>query len=60
MPPCIKAMEQAVIPDGWRHLLYLSLARYYSYLNMHPEEIQERLEALDRRNPIRDPDTIVY
>jgi hypothetical protein len=58
MPPCIKTIQAAIIPDGIRHQLYLSLARYYGYLNMHYEEILERLEAIDSRNPIRDPDSI--
>lgn len=58
MPPCIKAIEAAVIPDGIRHELYLALARYYAYLNMHHEEMQDRIEAIDQRNPIRDPDSI--
>ena len=58
MPPCIKTIEASVVPDGIRHKLYLSLARYYGYLNMHHEEIVERLEAIDQRHPIRDPDSI--
>ena len=58
MPPCIKAIQNTVIPDGIRHQLYLNLARYYSYLNMHHDEILEHLEAIDQKNPIRDPDSI--
>jgi len=58
MPPCIKTIQTATLPDGARHQTYLSLARFYRYIKMHPEEIRERLETLDRRNPIRDPDYI--
>jgi hypothetical protein len=58
MPPCVKAIETAVVPDGIRHQLYVSLARYYGYLNMHHDEMLDRLEAIDQRNPIRDPDSI--
>ena len=58
IPPCIKAMQDAVLPDGMRHQTYLSLARFYSWINMHPDEIRERLEALNSRNPIRDSDYI--
>jgi hypothetical protein len=58
MPPCVKAIETAVVPDGIRHMLYVSLARYYSYLNMHHDEILDRLEAIDQRNPVRDPHSI--
>jgi hypothetical protein len=58
MPPCVKAIETAVVPDGIRHMLYVSLARYYGYLNMHHDEMLDRLEAIDQRNPVRDPDSI--
>lgn len=58
MLPCVKAIEAAVIPDGFRHQLYLSLVRYYGYLNMHHDEMFERLEVIDKRNPIQDPDSI--
>lgn len=58
MPPCIKAIQEATLPDGMRHQAYLSLARFYRFIAMHPSEVQERIEALDRRNPIRDPDYI--
>jgi hypothetical protein len=58
MPPCIKAIQEAVLPDGIRHQTYLSLARFYKWIGMHPDEIRERIEDLDRRNPIRDPDSI--
>jgi hypothetical protein len=58
MPPCIKAIQAATLPDGTRHQTYLSLARFYNYIGMHPEELRERLEDLDVRHPIRDPDYI--
>jgi hypothetical protein len=58
IPPCVKAIETAVVPDGIRHQLYVSLARYYGYLNMHHDEMLGRLEAIDQRNPVRDPDSI--
>ena len=56
--PCIKAMQKAAIPDGIRHEAYLTMARYYGYLNMHQDEMLERLEAIDKRNPIQNPDSI--
>jgi hypothetical protein len=58
MPPCIKAIEAAALPDGVRHHAYFSLARAFRRIGMHPDEIRERLEALDIRHPIRDPDYI--
>ena len=58
MPPCVKAIEAATLPDGVRHHAYLSLARAYRRIGMHPDEIRERLEALNSRNPIRDSDYI--
>jgi hypothetical protein len=58
VPPCIKAIEEATITDGMRHDLYTTLCRYYGYLNMHPEEMLERIQKIDSRNPIRDPDSI--
>ena len=54
MPPCLKAIEAATLPDGVRHHAYFSLARAYRRIGMHPDEILERLEAIDCRNPIRD------
>ena len=51
-------IERAVIPDGIRHPLYLSLARYYGYLNMHHDEILDRIMAIDQRHPICDTDSI--
>lgn len=58
IPPCIKNMEKSVLPDGIRHDTYLLLARYYGYLNMHYDEAKERLEIIDNRNPVKDPDSI--
>ncbi|MDI6450457.1 hypothetical protein [Anaerobaca lacustris] len=58
MPPCIKAIQEVTLPDGIRHQTYLSLARFYRYIGMHPDEIHEQIEALDGRHPIRDPDYI--
>jgi hypothetical protein len=54
-PPCIKAIQQSVLPDGVRHQTYLSLARFFRWIRMHPDEIRERIEDVDNRNPIRDP-----
>ena len=51
-------IQTATLPDGARHQTHLSLARFYRHIKMHPEGIWERLETLDRRNPIRDPDYI--
>ena len=50
--------NNAVLPDGIRHRTYLSLARFYRWIGMHPDEIHEQIVDLDRRNPIRDPDAI--
>ena len=58
VPPCIKAMEKSVLPDGARHQTYLSLARFWRWLGMHPDEMHERISAIDSRNLIRDPDYI--
>jgi DNA primase large subunit len=58
MPPCIKAIQDAVLPDGVRHRAYLSLARFYRWIGMHPDEIREWIKVIDSRNPIRDPDYI--
>ncbi|MCX5636901.1 MAG: hypothetical protein NTX52_04305 [Planctomycetota bacterium] len=46
------------IPDGIRHNAYLSIARFYSWINMHPNEIEEQLNRLDQKNPISDPHSI--
>ena len=58
MLPCAKAIQEATLGDGSRHHIYMILARYYSYLNMHHDEILERIEGIDARNPIRDADYI--
>ena len=58
MLPCIKEIQQTTLADGSRHHIYMILARYYSYLNMHHDEILERIERLDTSNPIRDADYI--
>lgn len=58
MLPCIKEIQQTTLTDGSRHNVYMILARYYSYLNMHHDEIIDRIENLDTRNPIRDADYI--
>jgi len=58
IPPCIKNIEKSVLPDGIRHDTYLLLARYYGYLNMHYDEARERLELINNRNPVKDPDSI--
>jgi len=56
--PCVKAIQGAILPDGIRHQTYLTLARYFGYLNMHYEEILERLQEIDSRHPIWDPDSM--
>ena len=58
MLPCVKQIQETTLCDGSRHHIYMILARYYSYLNMHHDEILERIEAIDRQNPIRDSDSI--
>jgi hypothetical protein len=55
---CIKNMQESVLPDGVRHEAYMVLARYYAYLNMHHDEIKERLELIDARNPVNDNNCI--
>jgi DNA primase large subunit len=57
-PPCIKNVLQNTLPDGIRHNAYLSIARFYSWINMHPCEIEEQLNRLDQNNPISDPASI--
>jgi hypothetical protein len=57
-PPCIKNMQQNTLPDGIRHNAYLSLARFYSWINMHPQEVEEKLLLLDQKNPISDTGSI--
>lgn len=56
VPPCIKKIQQSTLPDGIRHDTYLILARFYSWINMHPQEITETLNLLDKKNPIADHD----
>lgn len=58
IPPCIKAMQKNILQDGTRHNAYLVLARFYSWINMHPQQIKEKLLQLDKRHPISDPDSI--
>ena len=58
IPPCVKAIEEATILDGTRHAIYVGVSRYYAYLGMHPTEAIERIQKIDNRNPIRDPDSI--
>ena len=58
MLPCVKVIQETSLADGSRHRIYMILARYYSYLNMHHDEILERIEGIDARNPIRDADYI--
>ena len=55
MPPCIQTLERVRLPDGLRHSAYFVLARWYAYVNMHPQEAEKRLGQIDRRHPIRDP-----
>ena len=43
---------------GIRHDAYLSLARFYSWINMHPRELAEKLHLFDHKNPIKDPGSI--
>ena len=40
------------------HNAYLSLARFYSGINMHPQELEEKLHLLDHNNPISDSNSI--
>ncbi|HUT56836.1 MAG TPA: hypothetical protein VNA25_03050, partial [Phycisphaerae bacterium] len=37
MPPCIQTLERVRLPDGLRHSAYFVLARWYAYVNMHPQ-----------------------
>ncbi len=54
IPPCIEALESAVIPDNMRHRTYFVLARFYAWIGMHPDEIIRRLGTIDARHPIKD------
>ena len=58
MLPCVKKIQETTLCDGSRHHIYMILARYYSYLNMHHDEILDRIERIDAHNPVRDPDSI--
>ena len=58
MLPCVKEIQDTTLNDGSRHHIYMILARYYSYLNMHHDEIRDRIERIDSHNPIRDADYI--
>ena len=55
VPPCVRNIHGATLPDNLRHTAYLALARFYGWINMHPEEAAERLHTIDSRHPIRDP-----
>jgi hypothetical protein len=56
--PCVQALASTELPDGTRHATYRTLASYFAYLNMHYPEIVARLQEIDCRNPIRDPQDI--
>ena len=58
MYPCVKEMQKATLGVGVRHHLYIYLSRYYRYLNMHPEEIYQRISEIDRRHPIQNQQDI--
>ncbi|MBE3096892.1 MAG: hypothetical protein IMZ44_07135 [Planctomycetes bacterium] len=55
VPPCIRNLEAATLPDGIRHDAYFALAKFYAWIGMHPAEVAERILAIDGRHPIRDP-----
>lgn len=55
VPPCIRNIHNATLADGLRHTTYIALARFYGWINMHPEEAADRLHTIDKRHPIRDP-----
>jgi len=55
MPPCIRRLERATLPDGLRHAAYFALACFYAQVDMHPAEAERRLREIDGRHPIRDP-----
>lgn len=57
-PPCIRAIESATLSDGCRHNVYFTLARFYAFIGMAPPEIAYRLNTINDRNPIGDPDYI--
>jgi len=58
-PPCVRQAEHEVIPDGHRHDTLHSLARFYFSVGMASDEIVDRLQEIDSRHPIRDPDFIL-
>jgi len=58
VPPCIRRLEQTTLMDGMRHQAYLQLARFYARVGMHPEEAAERIQRLDSRHPISNPEDI--
>ncbi|AQT68695.1 DNA primase small subunit [Anaerohalosphaera lusitana] len=58
IPPCIENIQSTTLPDGIRHQTYLALARFYRWINMHPEQIIKRIRTIDSRQPIDDPDFI--
>lgn len=57
-PPCIERIESDVLPDGVRHHAYFALSRFYASAGASPEEIEQRLFQIDRRNPISDTNYI--
>lgn len=54
VPPCVRRLEQATLPDGLRHAAYFALARFYAWIGMHPAEAETRLLEIDSRHPIED------
>lgn len=58
LPPCIRRVERETLPDGIRHDVYYTLARAYATTGMAPEEAVQRLQEIDARHPIHDPDYI--
>ena len=58
IPPCIKNIQETILPDGIRHRAYFSLARFYSWIGMHPAEILELIQTIDTKHPIQDPGSI--
>jgi hypothetical protein len=58
IPPCVKNIQEAILPDGIRHHAYFSLARFYSWIGMHPTAILELIQTIDNKHPIRDPESI--
>ena len=58
IPPCIKQLQKTTLKDGFRHHTYFALARFYAWIGMHPQEIKERIQNIDEKNPIHDRDYI--